>query len=104
MHLRQGRTAAVADVARAAGIAAAPCSLHAIDRRLGVLAEVLVPGFLYTWVVLLRLDRVHEVDDVRLKATLQLLVGDPALAVEGLVRSGQREHVRVDARPEVLEG
>ena len=50
-----------------------------------------------------RLDEIQEADDVLLEPLLQLRVGDPPVVVECLVRLREREHVRVDARAEVLE-
>src|SRR6185437_16969393 len=67
--------------------------LHSIDRRLGVLAEILDPCFLDARVVLVCLDDVDEVDDVRLKALLELIAADPSLLVKGCMRLGEREHV-----------
>ena len=78
--------------------------LNAVDRRLGMLAEVLHPRALDAGVVLGRLDQVHEADDRHLESSAKLLVFDLSVAVEGEVRSREREHVRVDARAEVLEG
>ena len=54
----------------------ASCLLHAVDRRLGVLAEVLHPCALDAGVVLGRLDQVHKAGDRHLEASPKLLVGD----------------------------
>src|SRR5580704_11583735 len=77
--------------------------LHPVDRRFRALAQVLHPVALDARVVLGRLHEVHEVDDVRVEAVLQVRVGDAALGVERLVRLRQREHVGIYTRAEVLE-
>ena len=56
--------------------------LHAVDRRLGMLAEVLNPCALDAGVVLGRLDQVDEAGDRHLETTPELLVGDLPLVVQ----------------------
>src|SRR6185436_20271633 len=51
-----------------------------------------------------RLYEVHEVDEIRLETLLQPRIADSPLAVEGLVGLREREHIRIDACAEMLEG
>ena len=78
--------------------------LQAIDDWVGMLAEVLDPGALHTGMVLGRFDKIHEIGDVCVEAVLKLRVRDPLFLGEGVVCLGEREHVRVDASSEMLEG
>src|SRR5271170_2990542 len=80
-----------------------PALLHAVQRWLGMFAQVLHPGPLHAWVVRGSLDQIHEVGDVRVEPLLQLLVGDAPFSSEGPVGPGQGEHVRIQPRAEVLK-
>ena len=77
--------------------------LDAIDDRIRMLAQVFDPSPLDARVVLRGFDEIHEVRDVRVEALLQLLVRDSPFVREGAVGLGEREHVRIDSRAEMLE-
>lgn len=78
-------------------------SFDPIERRFGVLAEILDPGLLRARIMLGGLHEIHEVDHRRVEAAKELGVGDPPRVVEGSVRLRQGERVGEYARPEMLK-
>ena len=59
--------------------------LDTVDRVIGLLLQVLDPCLFHTRVVLGRLDKIHEVDDVRFEPGPDLLVDNLAVGTEAVM-------------------